>query len=1210
MGVSRSVNFELLQKVVNKGLRVLAAAAAVFLLCLPMFSQGSLGSIQGGVFDSSGGTIAGANVTVTDVARGTSRTLTADEAGKYTAPALTAGTYSVRAEFAGFRSLQRDNVLVEVGANVRVDLTLVPGEQTQTITVTEEVPAIDTTSATLGGTVSNQSIQSLPLNGRNFLRLLELRPGVVSRPGDGSGSSSSNGRRLGADVLLVEGITQFDMATSNSLINGTGKGGFSDASNMLPLDAIQEFNTQQNASAEYGWRDGSVVNVGIKSGTNALHGSGYGFYRDPETTDAANYFSGKVNNARMEQFGGTVGGRIIKDKVFFFAGYEGLRVNTTAAGQTIVPSSIGLPTPNANLSIVDACNAVKAGGGAINALSAQLAGLNATTCTVSPATATFQNEFYYNPTTTTTFFFGRPSSQPLNNGLAKGDWNINEHNHVSVFYYDSRSTGISSGTIQPYWGTNSYTKTSEISGAWTWTPSSAWVNDLRIGHAGTLGDQENIDVNRLPVNPYPAGYSLNTGISDPQTGSFPTITFTTSGVVGLGAGGRTGRRGPQGQFNYRDTVSYLRGNHAFKFGGEIVRVVFHNKSTQNTMGTINFDTLTNFLAGNTSASGTSNSIIIGNTEQNFRSKWFAAFVQDTWRITPRLTITPGLRYEYQGPPHDDANYLGTFDPTTVAGIVQVGPGLPNSRLYSPEKFDFSPRIGVAWDVRGNGRTVLRGGISRMSSFPSITSIALGTPFGATMYGAGNAIIADRRGTPASQHSAQTLSNVGLTWNTTGPVFPIATTNPVCTVITLPPLPVPAPCSTGALDPNFKRPKSLQWNLDLQQAITSRLTIDVAYVANHGYDETYSQDLNAAPVGTAWTPSILASCVATASACTSTSTKNAQALLVTNARQYTAAYPFLTYINRSTSGFHSNYSGLQVTVDQRAFHGLRFLTAYTYSHGLDMWTKSSANTQQVADPLNAFSAQYASSDSDVRHRFRFSPTWAVPNIKTPGQLLEGWSLSAVVAIQGRFPWGSVDKTKTDWLGTGENLNSYSPSPNDGVQQYWNYTGSGSAFNINYGAKVPCYGSVSGCTPFASAPASIQSACTAAAQAPYTGNAQRMALALQALTNNACYVQGDGILTPPAYGTNGNSGRNSFRGPKYSSVDFTISKTFRFKERYTAEWRTEFYNLLNHPAIGSPAVDGVAPSSANFGQVTSTADGNNNIFGSGGPRHVQFGMKFTF
>ena len=337
----------------------------------------------------------------------------------------------------------------------------------------------------------------------------------------------------------------------------------------------------------------------------------------------------------------------------------------------------------------------------------------------------------------------------------------------------------------------------------------------------------------------------------------------------MGAGGRTGRRGPQGQYNYKDSVSYLHGNHAFKFGFEGVRVVFHNDTTQNTNGTIAFRTLTNFLAGTPVAANSS--IIIGNPAQNYRSKWFAGFVQDTWRITPRITITPGVRYEYQGPPHDDHNFLGTFDPSVPGGVTQVGPGLPHDKLYNPEKYDFSPRFGFAWDIRGSGKTVFRAGFSRLSSFPSITAIALSTPFGATIYGPGNVIVVDRRGTPESQNFSQTLTNVPLTWTVAGPVFPIASSTPVCTVNALPPITNPSPCSTGALDPNFKRPKSLQWNADIQQSITSRMTIDIAYVDNHGYDETYSQDINAAPPGTAYTPAVINACLASAAGCISSST---------------------------------------------------------------------------------------------------------------------------------------------------------------------------------------------------------------------------------------------------------------------------------------------------------------------------------------------------
>ncbi len=209
-----------------------------------------------------------------------------------------------------------------------------PGEQTQTITVTGEVPAVDTTDSTLGGAVSNNEINALPLNGRNFQRLLELRPGVVYvAQGGRSGSSSTNGRRTGGDLILVEGIPQIDQAFGGSSINSAYTTSGEDTASILPIDAIQEFSSMQNPKAEFGFKDGSIVSVGVKSGTNSLHGTAYAFGRDASATDAANFFTGQVTPANLEQFGGTVGGRVIKDKVFFFAGFEGLRATV---GSTVV----------------------------------------------------------------------------------------------------------------------------------------------------------------------------------------------------------------------------------------------------------------------------------------------------------------------------------------------------------------------------------------------------------------------------------------------------------------------------------------------------------------------------------------------------------------------------------------------------------------------------------------------------------------------------------------------------------------------------------------------------------------------------------------------------------------------------------------------------------------------------------------------------------
>src|SRR5438309_7996939 len=385
-------------------LQLLGITAGLFLISLSAFSQASQGTIQGTVFDQTGGVIPGATVTVIDVARGVTRALSTDSAGQYVAPSLNPGTYTVRAEAKGFRTIEHSGVLVEVGQTIRVDLTVQPGEQTQTVTVTGELPEIDTTDSTLGGTVSNQAVNALPLNGRNFQRLLQLRPGVITNPGAGAGNASTNGRRTGNDLLLVEGIAQIGPSNGTTTLNAVYRTG--DANSLVPIDAIQEFNTQQNAKAEYGWRDGSVVNVGVKSGTNSIHRAAYAFGRDSSATDAHNFFTpGVATNATVEQFGAVAGGPIIKDKLFWFMGYEGLRttltnpVVDTIPADVAMPSFVGskngcsaaLPAGNCNFSMVDACTDI--GRANISALSAQLAGLPAGSCIPQQQSSTFEHLF-------------------------------------------------------------------------------------------------------------------------------------------------------------------------------------------------------------------------------------------------------------------------------------------------------------------------------------------------------------------------------------------------------------------------------------------------------------------------------------------------------------------------------------------------------------------------------------------------------------------------------------------------------------------------------------------------------------------------------------------------------------------------------------------------------------------------------------------------
>src|SRR5216684_4559770 len=296
---------------------VLGTILGVLLFSLVVFAQGNFGRIMGTVTDQTGAVLTGATVTVIDTQRGPARTLNTDSAGEYNAPNLIPGTYTVRVEAKGFKALNRENVALEVGKEVRVDLTPQPGEQAQTVTVTEAIPLVDAASSTLGGTLGNAEINDLPLNGRNYQSLLALRPGVQIQPGGSPWTQSTNNSRPDETVWLLDGVISANFYDYRPIASMPSP--FTDGATILPIDAIQEFNLEENPKAEYGWRPGAVVNVGIKSGTNSLHGSAYAFGRD-QNWDARNLFNpGPAEKlpAELEQFGGVVGGRIIKDKLFF-----------------------------------------------------------------------------------------------------------------------------------------------------------------------------------------------------------------------------------------------------------------------------------------------------------------------------------------------------------------------------------------------------------------------------------------------------------------------------------------------------------------------------------------------------------------------------------------------------------------------------------------------------------------------------------------------------------------------------------------------------------------------------------------------------------------------------------------------------------------------------------------------------------------------------
>lgn len=1217
----QKVQCERFSRTLRRSVGLLATAVALLFICLPAFSQSGQGTISGTLTDSSGGVVSGASITVVDVARGANRVLTTDADGQYAAVQIIPGAYTVRAEAKGFKTVERSGVSVEVGQTVRVDLVLQPGEQTQTVTVTEEVPFMNTVDAQLGGTVSNEAINQLPLNGRNFQRLLQLRPGIVTTPGAGTGNYSyTNGRKNGDDLYRIEGISTIAQTAGQSgVLNGSYRSG--DSSSLMPLDAIQEFSTTQSPKAQDGWKEGSTVSVGIKSGTNSLHGSAFAFGRNTNWTDAANYFTGTVTDATLEQFGATAGGPVLKDKLFWFVAYEGLRDVLHGNASVTVPASVSTGTAKIP-SLVDTCNtlnpthaAVGTAANKVNSLSAQLTGLNPQTCVVTAASPTFENLYPYN--TTGTFTPGLETTGPLNNGVFKGDYVPSAKHHISGVFFKTRATqtvNTASAQLLPQWRNGVIDRVDFSTVAWTWIPNSTWVNDLRWGLAYFKNETTVLDGNVNPASPWPTGYGMNTGVTNPAYFGMPFITISGfTSQLGIGNNEPT-VRGPEGNWSIIDNVSYLRGKHSFKFGGEFIEVLWDEGIGGNVQapyaGSASFASLSAFLQG-TVQRGT---ILIGDNTNNFRQHYFAGFFQDDWRVTSRVTLNLGLRYEFKGSPFEVNNYFGGFNPNvnpaTTPAVQAVGPGAPIPQYYNNNYTEFSPRFGMAWDVQGNGKTVVRGSVNLMRDYVPLNGIIKNAPFGANYPDIGI-------NTSGTVQNLKTVNSYSLqagqvNWTSAGPIFPTAVAQTIggvtYTGVTCSQASDTvngkansgSPCTlSSTIDPNFRYPQVVGWSLDVQRVLKGSLAVDVAYVGNYGWNETSSVQLNMPTFGAGWTQAAINTCLASAPAygsCTPDKTKEVG--------QYTTMFPYFNFISQNQSHSSSNYNGLQVTANQRAFHGLSFTAAYTYSHSLD-------NTPE-GSPYNPvdLSRYYGSGVADVRNRFSFSPTYQLPGIKSPAQMLQGWSVNMLLLMQGGNPWSPADTVSTseDIIGTGNG---------SGATQYWNFTGSKSSFKTTSN-PIPCYGGTfSGCTAFASAPAAVQTACTTAATAPYGGPSTQLGqLALASLANFGCYTQGDGVLTPPAYGTTGNTSKGFFTGPVYYNVDFSVAKLWKVKERYTAQFRVEFFNFFNRVDL-SPSLTSTSPSSGSSGQFgcscTTPDTGNRNlnpVLGSGGPRHVQFGLKLTF
>ena len=1162
----------------------------VLLSSVSLFSQGSNGRILGTVTDQSGGVIANATITIADKDRGLARTLTTDDAGEYNAPQLLPGTYVVSAEANGFKKLERQNVELGVGKEVRVDLTLQPGAQAQTVTVTEAIPIVETTNATLGGTLNNSAINDLPLNGRNFQSLMGLRPGVMLQPGGSPWTQSTNNVRPDETSWMVDGILNANAFDARPVAGASSP--FSDGATILPVDAIQEFNLEENPKAEYGGKPGAMVNVGIRSGTNNLHGTAYAFGRDGGW-DARNLFNPPPQATlplKLEQFGAAVGGPIKKDKLFYFANYEGLRSTLANAIGSSVPETASTGDP-AN-SMVDAIIALQGAGVPVSPLSLTL--LGCPTGTLNAASTCTGGFIQGAKPNTTTYVSNFPNSNTTDNGIAKIDYRINDKHMINGMFYkgDYTALGEDFPMVNSAWENTVIENALTASGNWIWTASSRVVNEFRVGYNRFEFRFIPADTNVLADG---QGYPINTGIT--STGGFPNINI--SGFAQLGSRrGRPLEASPNPYLDFQDNVSYLVGKHSFKFGGQFSHIE-GDSNPHDTRGRVDFtgaaDSNPAFLCPPPNPNGDSCSTpledffaglpgrgqqLVGNPSIRAISKVYGVFAQDDYRLTPKLILNLGLRWEYRSPFHEVNNLLGGFDPTL--GLVQQGQSPLGSTVWKADHKNFSPRIGFAYDVTGKGTTVVRGGagifysmfsLAPFTGNPGVQNVGGGTSIAAVPTGGCTTSVTPPATCPKTfggtiQTGAARLSPSALNWTVAGPVFPSGAVVS-CTS--------KRPCSIGSVDPNLKTPYVYDWNLGVQHAFTSNLSLDLSYVGTRGGHLIGVVDLNQIDPSTV-------------------SPANPNGL-----GPYSAAFPYLQFINWTTNDGDSHYNSLQATVTERTTHGLSFTLGYTYGHGLD----NGSLNRFGAQPQNSFDprAEFAASDFDIRHRATITASYDIPGKKGFGQLLEGWKLNTIVTLAGSQPW-NVDDTGNNFSGTNENTDRWDffGNPSD-----FKATSSSIPYCTGFPGTVTCT-TTSGVSGIKTTlPSSLGAKCTAVAPDPTT------------LAGGGCFVSGNSVMVPPAANTFGTMGRNIFRDAGFKNVDFSVFKNFKFTERFGAQFRAEFFNLFNHPIIANPfgSVNGYAggsdPSAPNtFGCGCTTPDiaAGNPIVGSGDSRTMQLGLKLMF
>jgi carboxypeptidase family protein len=952
-------------------------------------------AISGTLQDASGGAVSGATVTVKSLETGATRTVLTDNAGAFRVLGLPLGPQELTAEKKGFKATVRKGITLAVGEEATVNLRLELGELVQQVVISEETPVVNTTTAPVAGVVGEREVKDLPLNGRSFDNLITLNPGAVNYSAMKSAQTSTSngntftvaGRRTAENLFLLNGIEY--TGSSQLAITPGGVSG-----ELLGIDAVREFNVLTDTySAEYGKRAGAQISVVTQSGSNALHGSVFEFLRN-SALDASSYFAqGAAPAFKQNQFGGALGGPLRKNKWFLFGNYEGFRQALTVSSVSVVPDQQARQgfLPNAS--------------GAY----AQVAGLNPAMLQYMSLWPQPNGRELLIPTTGlpsgTAFSFNSPKQSIREDfGTLRTDYALGQRDSLSAAYTVDDGNSLVP-LADPLFASYSTLRMQVASLQETHIFSPDILNTLRFGfsRAGF-----NLDSSLLASFPGNLDFVTGAGPGGIVIGGGVTTTALAA-LTSAGPNNAAGVWNRRNLFTYADDIEMSKGIHQISLGVWFQRLEDNENSASRHLGQASFASLKTFLQGTTS----SFQVVPSPTELGWRSFFGAWYVEDAIKVRHNLTIRAGLRHEFTTGWNEAlgraANYL--VDPS---GVLETDPAVGHSVFtQNNAKLLFSPRIGLAWDVFGNGRTAVRAGFGTYYSLIDDLAFLLNSlpPF-----------------------------NGSLSFS--GPLFSII---PIAPGVAAPPScgqGVPTPCATYApqgVQSNAKTPTVEEWNLTIEQELSHNTAFRVAYVGSHAYHGFLSIDPNTIPAQVCSVPS---GCKAGG-----VSTTLAAALTVPQGTQYipvgTRPNPFLGAGFFWLTNGNSSYNALEADLTHRLSDGLQFRANYTWSKNLDvnsgLTAAQASNQAQMVLDRNDLRRDWGPAALNVTNQASISARYELPfgrdkhwlntSHGVPGKLVSGWQLNGIATLLSGFPFTPL--VGSNRSGDGDTRNPDRPSINPSV-----------------------------------------------------------------------------------------------------------------------------------------------------------------------------------